>query len=60
LQDQINAEKILLEEKLRKGEISQIEWRKKVEELDREYETKLNELRKMYRRVDILIKREKK
>jgi len=60
LQDQINTEKILLEEKLRKGEISQIEWRRRIEELDREYETKLNELRRKYRRIDILIKREKK
>ena len=60
LRDQINAEKILLEEKLRKGEISQIEWRKRMEDLEKEYEEKLDELRRNYRRIDILIKREKK
>lgn len=60
LRDQINAEKILLEEKLRKGEISQTEWRKRMEDLEKEYEEKLDELRRNYRRIDILIRREKK
>ncbi len=59
LRDSIDARKIILGDELKRGEISQNEWKAKMLELEREYNAKLRELRDKYRRIDILIKREK-
>ena len=48
-----------MDTKLSKGEISQSYRDAEVKRLKDEFEKKLEELRRKYRRIDILIKREK-
>jgi len=59
LKDELEAERILLNEKLRNGEISRQTWEREVERLSRRYSEELERLRREFRRIDILIKREK-
>ncbi len=59
LRQSIELEKQLLVEKLSKNEINYNQYTTKVRELDNQFETKVRELRNMYRRIDILIKRER-
>ncbi|HEW91493.1 MAG TPA: flagellar motor protein MotB [Thermotogaceae bacterium] len=59
VESQINTEIELLDTKLSKGEISQSYRDAEVKRLKDEFEKKLEELRREYRRIDILIKREK-
>ena len=48
----------LLNDKLMNGSVSKEEWKKESEKLKKDFDEKLKELRKEYRRIDILIKRE--
>jgi len=59
LESQMNTEIELLDMKLSKGDISQSYRDAEVRRLKGEFQKKVEELRKAYRRIDILIKREK-
>lgn len=59
LQKEIESERNLLLEKFRAGEISREQYTASLNELDNRYEARLNQLRNVYRRIDILIKRER-
>lgn len=59
LKSQMDAEMDLLNLKLSKGEISQSYRDSEIKRLKEEFQKKLEELRRVYRRIDILIKREK-
>ncbi|PLV57037.1 flagellar motor protein MotB [Thermotoga sp. SG1] len=59
LENEINAEKALLNERLRNGEITRSEWEAKMKELEERYQQELERLRREFRRIDILIKRER-
>ncbi len=53
-----NAELTILNEKFKNGEISKREWELSRRKIEEEYDRKLEELRRKYRRIDILIKKE--
>ncbi len=59
LKDNIEARKTILGDELKSGKITQKEWKEKLLQLEREYSERLQKLRRKYRRIDILIKREK-
>jgi chemotaxis protein MotB len=59
LENQINVERTLLNEKFRNGEISQAEYESELKKLEEKYQQELDRLRREFRRIDILIKREK-
>ncbi|AEH51841.1 flagellar motor protein MotB [Pseudothermotoga thermarum] len=55
----IELEKQTLADKLSRNEITYSQYVSEVNKLDRQFDEKLRELRALYRRIDILIKREK-
>ncbi len=55
---EIDTEKKLVEEKMKSGEITYDEAVKKLADLENEFIKRLQELRRKYKRIDILIKRE--
>ncbi len=59
LRQSIELEKQILADKLSRNEITYSQYVAEIRNLDNQFETKLRELRTKYRRIDILIKREK-
>ncbi|MDK2924013.1 MAG: chemotaxis protein MotB [Pseudothermotoga sp.] len=59
LQKEIEIERNLVLERFKAGEISASQYTASLNELERRYESRLNQLRNVYRRIDILIKRER-
>ncbi|MDI3494378.1 MAG: chemotaxis protein MotB [Pseudothermotoga sp.] len=59
LRTYIDSEKQLATDKLQQGQINQNLYNQTIERLDSEYLARLAQLRNQYRRIDILIKREK-
>ncbi len=58
LEAELTAKMKLLNDKLMNGSVSKEEWKKESEKLKEDFDEKLKELRKEYRRIDILVKRE--
>ena len=58
LEAEFTAKMKLLNDKLMNGSVSKEEWKKESEKLKEDFDEKLKELRKEYRRIDILVKRE--
>ena len=58
LEAEFTAKMKLLNDKLMNGSVSKEEWKKESEKLKKDFDEKLKELRKEYRRIDILVKRE--
>ncbi len=58
LKSEIDIEKKLVEEKVKSGELTYNQAVKKLTELDNEFLKRLQQLRRSYRRIDILIKRQ--